>query len=432
MPASTASDWLISVDDHVIEPTNVWVDRLPAKFRDVGPRWVSDDEGESWLFQESERIPVGGNTTNGAVWPMEERSGPFSVLRWSEVPEACYDPKARVKAMDRHHEIAAVCFPNMAGFAGSLFQAADDKELALLCIQAYNDWFLEEWCAAAPGRFVGLAMIPMWDGELAAAEAERAINKGARAVTFSMAPQNIGFPPITDEHWHPLFQLMNDAELPLCTHLGSGIGKSDLDNAMANQKKMAEAVKDNDISKVAERFGIAQPGQGNTRQQLPGASTSMIGARMGTDTVNDWLDSAMFEKYPNLKVSLSENGVGWIPSVLSLQDWKSEMNRMATVRPDEPVTRRDEGPLPSEVFRDHMYGCFVHEPITPELLAIVGEDNVMIETDYPHTATNFPFSLERALDCIAGLPDDVQSKILRGTAERVFNFQPAEPPVLVG
>lgn len=412
------SEWIISVDDHLIEPPNVWADRLPASHRDAGPRWISDEHGESWLFEGVRRIPLDAMGTGGAIWPADKRPPMFTPLTWDEVAPACYDPKARIEAMNADHELAAVCFPNMAGFAGSLFQQAQDKELALLCIQAYNDWFLDEWCAAYPGRFIGLGLVPHWDGNLAAAEAERVLAKGARAISFSQAPTKIGFPAITDDHWNPLFSVMNDAGLPLCMHLGTGISKAEEDKNAGWAERMREALKNNDLESLAQRMGIGSAEMSRRRKMLPGTSTSLIGAKMGQDTLTDWLDSGNFERYPHLRLALSENGVGWIPSVLSLADWTETLNR--TVEPND-------APMPSDIFRAHIYGCFIHEPITPKLLDEIGVENIMVETDYPHTATNWPHSLDRVNESLAGLPDDARYKILRGNAERVFNFTPAEP-----
>ena len=417
------TEWMISVDDHLIEPANVWVDRLPASYRDAGPRWISDEHGESWLFENSKRIPLDAMSTGGATWPKEDRPPMFTPLTWDQVPASCYDPRARVEAMNTDHVLAALCFPNMAGFAGSLFQRANDRDLALLCIQAYNDWFLEEWCDAYPGRFISVGLIPLWDGKLAAAEAERIIAKGARSVSFSQAPDKVGLPPIDDEHWNPLFAVMNDARLPLCTHLGTGISAAEEKSSSDWTAKMRDAIKNNDLDSLAERMGISQSEMARKRKMRPGTSTSLLGAKMGQDTLNDWLASGNFERYPNLKLALSENGVGWIPSVLSFADWTETINR--TVEPDD-------SPMPSEVFREHIFGCFIDEPITPKLLQEVGVDNIMIETDFPHTATNWPNSMERVNSCLAGIPDEARHKILRGNAERVFDFVAAEPPILVG
>ncbi|MBV9951887.1 MAG: amidohydrolase, partial [Acidimicrobiia bacterium] len=151
-----ADGWMISVDDHLIEPRNVWSDRLPAKYRDVGPRWVADDGVEAWHYEDVRQC-VGGAVTSGAIWPPEDRPPVFNPLSFGEIPPACHDPRARIEAMDADHVLASLVFPNLPGFAGSLFVRAKDKELALLCVQAYNDWVIDEWCAAAPGRFIPLS-----------------------------------------------------------------------------------------------------------------------------------------------------------------------------------------------------------------------------------------------------------------------------------
>jgi predicted TIM-barrel fold metal-dependent hydrolase len=420
---ASADEWLISVDSHLIEPANVWADRLPAKYRDAGPRWVSDEHGESWLFEESKRVPLDSMGSGGAIWPKEDRPPMFTPLTWDQVAPACYDPRARIEAMDRDHELAALCFPNMAGFAGSLFQRASDKDLALACIRAYNDWYLDEWCASYPGRFIGLGIVPLWDGRLAAAEAERVIAKGARALSVSQSPEKIGLPGITDEHWDPLYSVMNQARLPLCMHLGTGIPPAQEDQVADFAEKMREAIKNNDLDNLAQRLGVKKAEAARRRKMLPGTSTSLIGATMGRETLTDWLDSELFQQYPNLTLALSENGVGWIPSVLSLADWTENLNRLA-----EP----SDAPLPSDVFREHIIGCFIDEPITPELVAVVGADNIMIETDFPHTATNWPHSMDRVDVSLQGISAEIRHKILRGNAERAFSFNAAEPPVLAG
>jgi len=449
-------EWMISVDDHLIEPPNVWSDRLPAEYRERGPRWVHDDLGEAWLVDDSVRIPVSGSVTAGAWWPPEERPGPFEPLPWSEVPLSCYEPKARVEAMNRDRVLASLLFPNLPGFAGSLFQRLKDKELAYLCIQAYNDWLLDEFAAALPGRVIGLGLIPFWDGKLAAHEAERAIAKGARAVSFSMAPHNLGYPPIHDEHWDGLYSVMNDTGLPLCTHLGTGSGDDEqgqglnLDRigkvvkAMSDPDRLGELAKDPEMAKVMAELGVT----GGARRR--GRPLTMVALQFaGQTTLLDWLSSGNFERFPNLKVALSENGIGWIPAVLQVADWMQEMSRNRVTTPWDPenevqVTEEarrlarasmeekakaaEASPLPSEIFRDHIYGCFIHDPVGLKLIDFIGVDNVMIETDFPHNSTWWPHSMDKAQEWCGDLADDVRAKVLRANAERLFDFTPAQPP----
>jgi predicted TIM-barrel fold metal-dependent hydrolase len=455
-------EWMISVDDHLIEPPNTWADRLPAKYRDRGPRWVSDDKGEAWLVEDSIRVPVSGAVTAGAWWPPEGRPDAFKALAWSEVPASCYHPRAREEAMNTDKVLAALMFPNLPGFAGSLFQHLDDKDLALLCIQAYNDWLLDEYAGAIPGRVIGIGLIPFWDGQLAADEATRVISKGARAVSFSMAPNQIGFPAIHEEYWDPLYAVMNEAGLPLCTHLGTGMGgeqrmakvdfskMGDVMQVMNDPEKLKKLLDDNpDLKAMAEQMGFG--GTGGRRAPRPAGSVLLHLA--GQACLVEWINSGNFDRFPNLKVALSENGIGWIPAVLQTADWMHEMsaNRVThAFQPENDVQVTEKGRegakasidaqatdasasrTPTEVFRDHCYGCFIHDPVGLQLIDFIGVDNVMIETDFPHNSTWWPHSMDKAQEWCNDLPDDVRHKVLRGNAERLFQFTPAEPPVLVG
>jgi predicted TIM-barrel fold metal-dependent hydrolase len=444
---STATDdlWMISVDDHLIEPPTVWVDRLPAKFRDRGPRWVTDDQGEAWIIDDDGRVVVNGAVVS-AAYPAGQNPPPFQPMRWSEIPANCYDPIARAEAMDVDHVIASLPFPNLPGFAGRVFQNLEDKELALLCIQAYNDWIIDEFAAAIPGRIIEVALIPMWDGKLAAQEAERTIGLGACSVSFSMAPHKVGFPPIHDEHWDPLFSVMNEAGLPISTHLGTGF---ETDPGLMVQKMHSNSAARGDGGGFDKVLGFEQAPTGRQRALHPA-----IGATIqlsGQECLIDWLTSGVFDRFPNLSVALSENGIGWIPSVLQEADvlvgyarsrvttpTDAENNPIldeeAQQRAKESIDARAEKmrslPLPTEVFKEHMYGCFIYDPLGLENIDRIGVDNVMIETDFPHFTSRWPNSLDAVSEALLALDADVRHKVLRGNAERVYKFTPAEPAAM--
>jgi predicted TIM-barrel fold metal-dependent hydrolase len=419
----TSDEWLISVDDHIVEPPNVWMDRLPSKYRAVGPRWITDEKGSAWIVGEADRCPIGGAIIAGAIARPEDRPAPYRPLSWDEIPAAAYDAKARVEAMNTDRVLAALLFSNLPGFDGNRFSQLADKHLALLCLQAYNDWLLDEFCMSQPGRFIGLALVPMWDARLAAEEAERAIRKGARAVSFSMAPHKLGFPSIWDpsHYWDPLFSFMNEVGLPLCTHLGTDFNGDVLSAAEAMRAQWA-------------------PGVGSVMMHFTGQVTLL-----------EWLCSDNFQRFPRLKIALSENGIGWIPTVLERADWVQKMARSRITIPSdaendplldeatrararEQIKLRSEeakrAPLPSDLFREHVYGCFIEDEAGVEQIELLGEDNVMIETDFPHNSTKWPKSMETARSVLGGLPERVRHKILRGNATRVFDFTPAKPPTL--
>jgi predicted TIM-barrel fold metal-dependent hydrolase len=416
-------EWLISVDDHVIEPPGVWVDRLPKKYRDVGPRFVEDDAGPTWVF-EDQRIPIGGSVTNGAIPELDQRSLPWEMIGFDRIHPSCYDPVERTKAMDRDHILASLVFANLPGFCGNLFTKAQDKKLALACVKAWNDWMLDEWCGSAPGRFIPNALIPMWDPAAAAKEIERVADKGARAFSYSQMPYKIGLPSIHDKDrfWDPVFQAANDTELVVCTHLGS-----------------------------SSSFPETSP-------DAPSPVSQVLFQLAGQETLLDWLFSRNFQRFPNLKLALSENGISWIPSVLQVAQWMQTMAREQIPMPgdaeNDPIAppsldndtnevsgqaflevmkraRRElEVPDIRDQFREHVFGCFIEDPHGIASIDEIGVDNVMIESDFPHTSTLFPRTAEKAAHVLAPLSDEVRYKILQGNAKRVFRFEPAEIPAL--
>ena len=172
---------LISVDDHIVEHPRVWSDRLPAALVEMGPRIVEMDNGhQQWHFEGE----PGGMTGLSAVAGTDMASRGLEPRRFDEMRPGYYDPVARLADLDRDGVWAEVNFPNYAGFAGSRFFRAKDKSLAALCVQAYNDFVLDEWCAAAPDRYVPMVIVPFWDVQLATAEVERCAAKGAKTVSF--------------------------------------------------------------------------------------------------------------------------------------------------------------------------------------------------------------------------------------------------------
>ena len=189
-------DWMkiFSVDDHVIEHPRVWLDRLPAEYREAGPHIVETAEGHQIWRYESNLFPqIGLNAVAGK--PREEYG--MEPVRYDHMIPGCYDADERIKDMDIDGVHGALCFPSFPGFGGGVFLRANDKELALACVRAWNDFQTDEWCASAPGRLIPLGLLPIWDPALAAEEVERLAAKGTRAVSMPESPAPLGLPSFT-------------------------------------------------------------------------------------------------------------------------------------------------------------------------------------------------------------------------------------------
>jgi len=398
-------DWLISVDDHVVEPPNVWIDRVPAKYRDVAPHVVTEDDGsEVWVYEDQRGQT--GSAINATVHRDRDQIS-LDGLTYAQMAPGCYDPVARIADMNEAGMLASLNFPSAPRFCGQLFHEAKDKELALLCVQAWNDWMVDEWCAAAPGRYVPLMLMPLWDPGLAVAEIERCAGKGVRALAFSENPAPLGLPDIHDPsgYWDPVWAACNDTGMVVCMHIGS--------------------------SSVLPKIS----------PNAPFIANQAWGASRTAGTMLSWLFSGLFDRFPNLKISLAEGNIGWIPYFLERAEYVYERQRWWSERGQVFNAQGGvHGGLGEHwdydnfdlraLYRDHVYGCFLDDVAGLELLEFVGEDNIMVEVDYPHSDTTWPDSLKLTKERVAGLTPEQQYKIMRGNAERVFQFTPADPATI--
>jgi hypothetical protein len=143
---------IVSADDHVVEPPNVWTDRLPAKYRDVGPRIVRAPTAEMSFYGGKFSYRMGDEGPVADWWLYEDLQWPHTRLgacagfdpddvhvvpiTYDEMRPGCYEQPARLADMDLNWVDASLCFPTFPRFCGQTFLEAHDKELALLCVQA--------------------------------------------------------------------------------------------------------------------------------------------------------------------------------------------------------------------------------------------------------------------------------------------------------
>lgn len=401
-------NWLISVDDHIVEPAHLWQSWIPDRYKESAPRLTRKEDGADYWEFEGKAYPTLG--LNAVDLRGEFNPGPVSyeVLR-----PGAYDPVPRLRDMDQDGVLASLVFPStFPRFCGQTFSEAKDKELGLACLRAYNDWMLEEWCGAAPGRFIPMILIPLFDAHLARDEVLRCAAKGAKAIAFTENPAALGFPSIHDKdgYWDPLFAAADETRMPLCMHIGSS-------------------------SKLP-----------TTSEDAPMIVTIALTPLNAFYTACDWLFSGLFSRFQNLKICLSEGGIGWVPYLLERLDytmerhgpWASKADFSVDFSEGKSVMREqshllDIKRLPSELFREHVFGCFISgERHGIKSIDEIGTDNVMIETDYPHSDSSWPNSIELARDSLKGLPPEDAYKILQGNARRLFDFEPAEPPARIG
>ena len=159
---------LVSVDDHVVEPPDVFVGRVPKKYEDLAPKLIVKDDGtEAWEYLGNLSQSVGLNAVVGR--PPEDYG--LEPAAFSDMRPGCYDVDERVRDMNANGVLGSLCFPSWPGFAARQFYVTPDKDMAIALLRAYNDWHVDAWCGSHPGRFIPLGLVPIWDPALMAAEA---------------------------------------------------------------------------------------------------------------------------------------------------------------------------------------------------------------------------------------------------------------------
>lgn len=372
---------LFSVDDHIVELGDIYVDRVARRYRERAPK-MSENHNSSWWVFDGKRVPAGGFGMESAAGrdPKEWRFDPAFALK--DMREGCYDPRARLKDMDADGVACSVLFPSaMARFVGARFSMHDDKELGLACLQAYNNYMLEEWMGASPERFLPVMILPLWDPKLAAAEIYRTVELGAKTVSWSEGPHHLGFPPVDDLSWDPLFTAASETQAVLSTHIGSS-ARSPYENV---------------------------PG-------VPLAPTTTLVGLGGIIGATELMFSKVLDRWPEVQVVVSEGGIGWVPYVLERCDYTHFRHRTWTGIAEDAT-------LPSEIFRRNMNVCFIEDRAGIEMRHLIGVDKIMWECDYPHTDSSWPNSREMLSRVLDGCTEAEVAAITHGNAERVYRHR---------
>ncbi|MFF2133186.1 amidohydrolase family protein [Streptomyces olivochromogenes] len=288
----------------------------------------------------------------------------------------------RVADMNAGGILAQMNFPSFPGFAARLF-ATEDADFSLALVRAYNDWHIDEWCGAHPGRFIPMAIPVIWDAELCAAEVRRVAAKGCHSLTFTENPAVLGYPSFHDPYWNPLWRALSDTDTVLSVHIGSS-------------------------GRLAIPAVDSPPDVMITLQPMNIVSAAA-----------DLLWSQPVKDFPDLKIALSEGGTGWIPYFLERVDRTFEMHAAWTLQDFG-------GKLPSEVFREHFLTCFISDPMGVKLRHDIGIDNIAWECDYPHSDSMWPEAPEELMGVMErfDVSDSDIDKMTHENAMRWYSFDP--------
>jgi predicted TIM-barrel fold metal-dependent hydrolase len=369
---------LVSVDDHVVEPPDMFEGRLPAKYAGLAPQFLTREDGtNAWRYEGSEIPNVALNAVAGR--PPEEYG--IEPTSFDELRPGCYDHNERIKDMDANGVLGSLCFPSFPQFCGQLFARTEDKDVALAMVRAYNDWHIDEWCGSHPGRFIPCSLPAIWDPVVLAAEVRRTAAKGAHAVTFSENPSKLGWPSVHSDHWDPFWKACSDENVVVCMHIGS-----------SSEIVVTSADAPMDVLITLTPMNIVK------------AAADLV-----------W--SPVLRKFPDIKVALSEGGIGWIPYFLERLDYNYQRHHR--------WTGQDFGDkLPSQVFNEHVITCFIDDHFGVASRQFLDMDNVCWECDYPHSDSTWPTAPEKLMKQMDGVSREEIDRISHLNAIRHFSFDP--------
>lgn len=363
---------IISVDDHLVEPPDMFEGRLPKHLQDRAPRVIVDDRGhEVWTFEGETYSQVGMNAVAGRSRSMRN----LEPTRFADMRRGCWDIDARIHDMDLNGVWASLNFPSMiTGFCGRVFAQIDDRELGWEATRAWNDWFHDEWWQPYPERNIPMGITYLADPEKGAAEIRRNAERGFVAVTLPERPHRIGLPSLFSGYWDPIVQACADTDTVIALHVGSS-------------------------------GGYELPAQAPALQ----LGATMFG-QLSLAACAEWLWSGYAVKHPELKITMSEGGIGWVAMLLD--------------RLDNIIDRSGYGlgwdMRPADVLKRNFWFCTIDDPSTIVTRHRIGVENILFETDYPHGDGTWPDTQKVVEEVYGELPDHELRAILCENAARLF------------
>ena len=369
----------ISADNHFNEPGDVFLPRVPAKYKDRAPRIVpTPDGGENWLWEG--QGPKQGFGLASAVWARGRPRGPrdyiFSGLKLAEVAPGSWDSKAAIEEMKKDGVDAAVYYPSL----GTNLFGITDKEFRLILFRAYNDWQLD-WCSRDPNRLVTMALLPVAEETPAEAVAEigRCLKMGFKAVQVPCYPTR----RFWDRWWDPIFAAAEEANVSVNFHKGVG---------------------------AAPTFGTF----GNREGPGMWFSGQVQSDFMYSQPIGDFLFGQVFERYPKLKIVSGEGRIGWLIHWVQRADESYHRHRY--------WTNYTLSKLPSEILKSNVYSTFIEDRMGVLMREYIGVDNNMWSSDYPHSDSTWPNSRQKIEVQFAGVPEGDKRKMLALNAAGLYHL----------
>ena len=363
----------ISTVDHVVEPPNVWTKRLSeSRWDDRIPHIEHSSDGYDTWVVDGRSMPLSEMAQVGAL--MTKRTN--LPKHWEDMPTQAYVPTERLMTMDKDGVAYSVLYPSFAGFSGETFGALTDPDLELACVQAYNDWLIEEW-ASFSDRFIPQCIVPIASAKTTVAEIKRAIGKGHKGVVFPPVPMHLREAPhINGPEYDPIWATCQDLGVPLCFHAGSS---------------------------PQLQFPVAP----TLPPELAAAMQAVTRPASAVFDLVNLLFSRILLRFPQLKVVFAESTIGWGTFILEYADHQYEQDHC------------DYALKPSEMFKRQCYLTAWYDPVQINARHI-GADRILWATNFPTANSSWPNSQALVENCFAGMVEEERHQILWENAEKLY------------
>jgi predicted TIM-barrel fold metal-dependent hydrolase len=368
---------VISVDDHLVEPPGMFEGRLPARFAGAAPFVREcDGGGQEWVYDGQVYKQLG---LNAVVGHGRREDWTFEPTSFEDMRRGCWDVHARIRDMDINGIWASVNFPSMiTGFCGTVFSRTSDPELGHAVMRAWNDWFFEEWYGPYPERVVPMGITWLADPELGAAEVRRNAERGFTAVTLPEQPHRLGYPSLHSGYWDPILAACAETGTVVCLHVASS---------------------------------------GPAAGTAPDAPSPALGATLfqalAFTACADWLWSGAPVRFPDLKIAMSEGGIGWVPMLMDRLEFMLDQSGHGRNQWMSELS-------PTEVLQRNFWFCTIDDPSTMPIRHRIGVDRIMVEVDYPHADSTWPDTQLFLEKRMAGIPDEEVRLMTHLNAARLF------------
>ncbi|PON19896.1 hypothetical protein C2W62_00335 [Candidatus Entotheonella serta] len=370
-----ANEIVISSDSHVFEPPDLWTTRIDKAFKDRAPRMERVGEADHIVVEDGQTLAGIGLISNaGARFEAPETISDHA--KFEDVHTGGYDPDQHMVDMKIDGVSGEVLYPSQ----GLFYFKVEDSKLQEAIFRTYNDW-LAEFCQTNPQRLKGLAMISLDDVQSGIREMERAAKMGLCGAMIAEYPFEAR--RYLEPEYEPFWAAAQDLNMPLSLHTAT------------------------------KREGKST---GSYQRTLHDASRRATKAFLPAISMCDMIFAGVFERYPKLKLAIVEFELSWVPYVLTNMDY------CYRERHEETSYRFKNQMKPSDFYYQNVYLSFQEDDIGVRLRDVIGVDNMMWGSDYPHSESTFPRAREVLDEILQGVPDDERAKVVGLNTARLYDF----------